>query len=391
MKFVALLLVWLLAVGGVGAVACLLGDGPPEGPAPPDDLPPELPEDSPRIRCSLVPKQDEGAVDIVVYSRDGTTLIAGNMNGVLRWYDSASGQMTTSCRVLPKNLGGITALALSPDGRSLASLTNFGQVSLLDAATGVPRLALEKFPSDQTYPDVLQFSPDGKVLAGALTSGEILLWDATTGHRRAVLPAYIVPEHPVGHPRFPKMQKAIAAHVSSLAFTADGRSLVSESQLVRTWDVATGREVGRLEWSARMKDYGSIALSPDDSTLAVGHTFSDDLRAGNAGRITLHDRATGRQLAQLPTQGCPSDLKFLPDGKTLVSLEDDRIIRLWDVATAQQKAAVRLDHHNNLGHLAVSPDGKRIAWGGMGSAHFFGIIYQFETDGSSLKLWKPQP
>lgn len=391
MKLAVLMLVWLLAIGGAGAVACLLGDGPPQGPTPPDDLPPELPESSPAIRCPIAPEADQGAITSVLYSKDGKTLIAGNQGGMLQWFDSATGKQESGRRVIPRYISAVRVLALSPDGRSLATLTNLGQLSLLDAATGDPQLALEKLPSDRVYPDVLQFSPDGKMLAAALTSGEVLLWDATNGSRRAILPPYIVPEHLVGHPQFPKMQKAIVAPVSSLAFTADGWSLVSESQLIRTWDVATGREVGRLEWSARMKDYGLIALSPDDTTLAAGHAFWDNLRPGTAGRITLHDRATGRRIAQLPTQGCPSALKFLPDGKTLVSLEDDRIIRLWDVATAKPKAAVRLDHHNHLGYLAVSPDGKRIAWGGMESAHFFGVIYQFETDGSSLKLWKPQP
>jgi len=397
MKLAALMLVlvWFLAVGGKAAIAgvpVVSGDGPPPGPAPPDDLPPELPEDSPRIRCPIVPETDQGGINVILFSRDGTTLIAGNGSGLLQWFDSAAGQRTSSQRVIPQRVSGIRALTLSPDGRSLACLTNIGQVSLLDVETGLPRLALEKFPSDRVYPTVLRFSPDGKLLAGALTSGEILIWDTTTGSRQAVLPAHIVPEHLVGDPRFPKMQQAITAYVSSLAFTASGRSLLSESQLVRTWDVATGREVGRLEGSALLEDYGQIALSPDDTTLAVGHIFWDKRRHGShAGRIALHDRATGRQIAQLPTQGCFSDFKFLPDGKTLVSLEDERIIRLYDVATAKQKAALRLDHHNHLKSLAVSPDGKRIAVAGYESNSIFGVIHQFDTDGSSLKLWKPQP
>jgi len=390
-KLTALMLVWLIAAGGVWAVAGASGLGLGGELIPPDDLPPELPESSPAIRCPLVPKEDRGAIRSVVYSRDGKTLIAGNMSGMLQWFDSGLGTRTLSRRVLNRYVGGIETLGFSPDGKILAALTKLGEVSLLDAATGTLRLGLEKFPNAQTFPEMLKFSPDGTLLASSLTSGEILLWDTSTGRRRAFLPAHVIPEHMTG-PDFNRFLKPAApANISSLAFTSDGHSLVSESGIVRTWGVNTGREVARWEDPSRGEYYGKFALAPDDSTLAMSHLLAKDRRLGGAGRLDLRDRASGRRIAQLPTQGRVNDLKFLPDGNTLVSLEDDRIVRLWDVATAQQLAAIRFDHHNNLDCLAVSPDGKWIAACGYESDPIFGIIYQLETDGSSLKLWKPQP
>jgi WD40 repeat protein len=54
-----------------------------------------------------------------------------------------------------------------------------------------------------------------------------------------------------------------------------------------------------------------------------------------------------------------SALAFRPDGKTLATCELDNSVRLWDVATAQELAA--LPHPRLVGSVAFSPDGKTLA------------------------------
>src|SRR5262249_59288213 len=83
----------------------------------------------------------------------------------------------------------------------------------------------------------LAFSPDGKALAGVSRSA-LQLWDAATG--RPLLPR---PGHTAG--------------VDTLAFTPDGRRLVTtshEGNSARLWDVATGRQVSSFEgdWKSNL-------------------------------------------------------------------------------------------------------------------------------------------
>ncbi len=391
MKVAASMIITLLSL--LALVRFAIAGLPAGGGTPPRsaDLPPELPENSPAIRCPIAPEEDEGVIESLAFSPDGKTLVAGNMHGVLKWFDPATGGRRTSRRIMPRLLGGCDTLVYAPDGQSIVAVTAQNEVSLLDAATGHPRLVLEKSLSTKhDAPSSMAYSPDGKIVAvGSMFSGEITLWDAGTGRRLAVLPAYIIPERHTGGP-YRKVVLAQTATVSTLAFSPDGKSLISDCGYVRTWDVAKGEELSRLNGTFRSNGY-RLALSPDGNTLALGNTFFDDEQGRMAGEIALWDRPTGQKRVQLPTRGEVADFAFLPDGRTLVSLEDQRIVRLWDVASAKQRAAVRFDHHNHLTRLAVSPDGKRIAAGGHESDFIFGIIQLLDTDGISLKPWKPEP
>src|SRR5258708_5043579 len=53
-------------------------------------------------------------------------------------------------------------------------------------------------------------------------------------------------------------------------------------------------------------------------------------------------------------------LMFSPDGKELVSVGDDMLIRIWDPATGKELRQIR-GHRGGVECLAFSPDGKTLA------------------------------
>src|SRR5262249_57552613 len=56
-------------------------------------------------------------------------------------------------------------------------------------------------------------------------------------------------------------------------------------------------------------------------------------------------------------------VSFSPDGKVLAVGYQERVIRLWDVATGQERQCLR-GHESWVGHVAFSADGRVLASGG---------------------------
>ena len=106
---------------------------------------------------------------------------------------------------------------------------------------------------------------------------------------------------------------------------------------------------GRLGWSDR-----PVAYSPDGARLAVASGIG----------IWLYDADTGAEIALFtgPTDGVHHSVSFSPDGTTLASASSDRTVRLWDVASRQELAALR-GHPLDVYSVSFSPDGTTLASG----------------------------
>jgi WD40 repeat protein len=80
---------------------------------------------------------------------------------------------------------------------------------------------------------------------------------------------------------------------------------------------------------------------------------SDTISPSNAGRVS--------QITTLYNQGRINDIAFTPDGSSLVSVDLDNTIKIWDIATGN---VVRSWQQTGVWVIAVSPDGTLIAGGG---------------------------
>ena len=75
-------------------------------------------------------------------------------------------------------------------------------------------------------------------------------------------------------------------------------------------------------------------------------------------RVRLWDLATGREIRKLEGHSdAVNSVAFSPDGKTALSGSEDNTLRLWDLATGREIRKFE-GHSGAVSSVAFSPDGK---------------------------------
>ncbi len=115
----------------------------------------------------------------------------------------------------------------------------------------------------------------------------------------------------------------------------------------------------------------SVCFSPDGRTLASG---SEDHS------IRLWDKATGKELRRFTGHtGYVMGLAFSKDGKALASVGGDGMVYVWDLTTDKQRLLFKAYDGSAVACVAISPDGKSLATGGVGMGHRTLVLWDLAT------------
>lgn len=271
----------------------------------------------------------------LAYSPDGRCLATAAYEEVsLR--DAATGR---ELRRLKGHATEVVALAFSPDGKFLASSSSpnnahektveqDGTPRLWDVAGG--KLLREIAFSRQSQFQLLHFSSDGKILAAWKRYASVSVYEVATGREI----------------------RTIEGKFATVAFSADGKLLVTGGPTIHLWELPSGRQLRSFPGCAEMH---LLTLSPDSKTLAA--VVGD----GRGGRIHLWDVAHGEEIVSYHGhRGAVHSVSCTADGRTLVSAGSDGTVRVWDLARGRQQR-VLADREADFRSVAVSPDGQAIA------------------------------
>lgn len=174
----------------------------------------------------------------------------------------------------------------------------------------------------------LAFSPDGRELVTASADCHVIIWRIPYGIRTKSL----VHQGPV----------------NALAFSPDGRRLATASSdhTVGVWSAVDWHHISFLTHQSPVK---ALIFSPDSQHLA---TASEDNRVA----IWRWQEAGNEPLALLDHIDHINSLAFSPDGQYLATASSDGSASVWKVPGGER--IIQLQHHFRVLAVTFSPDGR---------------------------------
>jgi WD40 repeat protein len=178
-------------------------------------------------------------VHAVLFTPDGKKAVSCGLDTDMVVWDLGTGKEHRRIRV---HTAAVRSLAWMPGGKRIASAGFDGAVRITDVETGkeVRKMNKGHLPGAAWFVAV---SPDGKRIASTGSDRMVRLWDAETGEQL----------------------KQFAGHtqgVHGIAYSRDGKRLLSCAESARLWSVETGKEIQRIETPDRVT---CVAFSADDA------------------------------------------------------------------------------------------------------------------------------
>lgn len=312
-----------------------------------------------------------GDVTSLSWSPDGMRLAAGNSDGMASTgavWDVTTGKLLLTLR---SRDNGFSSLAWSPDSKRFATGSWRNTATIWDADTGEELLTLRGHTGAVLS---ISWRADGKELATGSADATTKVWNtAITGTElmtlggRSGVAAYDLAWSPDGSRlAIARSDNAIVVrdiatgkelvtihsevNVRRLAWTSDGKRLVSRTDLAKMWDAKTGQELRTL--GSHDRPLGVFAWSPGGERVAVA----------GVGGIDILDATTAQTLLNLDRLMCQTtSLAWSPDGTRLADA-CNQLWAIWDSSTGRKISSVSTGT-NFVTSVVWSPDGKWLALG----------------------------
>jgi WD40 repeat protein len=264
------------------------------------------------------------------FSADGSRLVSASKDRTVKIWDAATGR---ALQTLRWHIGAVIAATYRPDGKSLVSISandTRNELKIWDAQGD----AVSPFAKDSDRFSCVAYSPNGDRIAAGTSLQTIRVWDAGT----------LQPSH-----EFAFEASSVASDVK---FSPDGKTIAAASvNTVWAWDLETGK---RIFNHAEPGTPGSrkLTFGRGGTVLSIPAYHEVKVVELKTGKILF--RTTSPKTAFASTAG------FSADGKQLITVTKDGIIKIWEIDTGREVSALA-GWGREPTAIALSPDGTQLA------------------------------
>jgi len=310
-----------------------------------------------------------GPIVTAAASADGRVIVTAGQDGTARVWDGGSGRQVHK---LTPPQGRVLSAAVAPDGEALATHSGGETVTFWNARTGRSERSANVGSQAGAF---LAFTRDGGTLLALGTNGSVREIDRATGTvgvvqaggrqsytRLAVSDDLEVAasfDRSVIYAWELRTGRAIGAfgvegvsYLYAIDVGPAGRLIAGDAgQKIALIELDSGKAARQIIVPNRRPGRGQTAFSPDGTILAVG---------GMDGTVSFWSVRSGEKLGERPGhRGYITVIRYLPDGKRLLTASSDSTAILWDLAGLKKPD----------GTAATGPDRKRLeaAWGDLAS------------------------
>jgi WD40 repeat protein len=332
---------------------------------------PKRPERADIVQPAMMPlAHGKGAVTAAAFSPDGKFVATGHADLTLRIWNLSTGREHKRIKYEePVPNGRLdstpTGVAFTADGKRLVCLCAEGMVYSWDANT--ERL-------------IWQTNKGGgargrkNMMAASAESNRLVTAFSFTSSRGPASSVYSF-DMRTGKP-LPGGGTAIGHTIRGLACSPDGKLIATASKegTIYLWDTVTGNEfpLRRLQGAA----CNGVMFAPKGDAVAVAEDKG----------LRVFEVEKGKERFHRDSKEVVRAVAYSPDGKTLATVGDDRVVRLWDAATGKEQRQFG-DVQGKLTAVAFSPKGKRIVTvGADGTALVWDLTKEQKPLPKDLKL-----
>jgi len=305
-----------------------------------------------------------GQILAVSFSTDGKMALSVNSDGLVKFWDVASGQMV---RTINRDMKIVAAAFLENKKVGLARSWDGGNAThIMNITTGSEKETLLGHRGGVT---ALVFSPDGEWILSGGRNKALTLWGVEYGEPIREF---------FGHKE----------EIKSVIFSPNKEMIGSSSadKTIKIWSTRTGKNL--LTFKPHKKEVLAVAFSPDGQSILSGGL--DKVKPAPVFSVKLWDmskkpwwRFSKKPIATLgEDQTEIAVAAFSPDGKFILSGDRKGKIKMWEIATGKEMRTFE-ENKGEVRTAAFSFDGKLLVTGGEGKLNLWDTTGENKVGGLS--------